>query len=401
MSGALAYEREPYRRELEVRVLRVGEQEGRPWAVLDDTICYPEGGGQPADHGRLGSVAVVDVQRRDGDLLHFVERAPELGPARLTLDWERRYDHMQQHTAQHLLSALAIDRFGWLTRSFHLGVESADIELDTPPPSDREVAALEEAAVAEVRRARPVCTRWVTSAEYAKLEVRSRGLPAGHTGDVRLVEIEGVDLNTCGGTHVANLAEIETIELLRVEPLRGGSRWHWLAGSRVRRRLAQHEARNAALRGLLGGGDEELVGLAGQKLEQLAVLRRAARHNEERLALLEAESLGRALGARGGAAEAHFAEADAAFLQRVARRFAERYPRGVLLVTGGGAGAGSFALAGGGESGVDLAALGAQVAALLDGRGGGRPPVFQGKAESLARRDEAVRLVRATQGGDG
>jgi Ser-tRNA(Ala) deacylase AlaX len=148
-----AYDREPYRRELDVRVVEVGAAEGRSWARLDDTLCFPEGGGQPPDHGWLGGVRVVDVQRHEEGIRHFVERPVEVGAASLVLDWERRFDHMQQHTAQHLLSALALDRFGWATRSFHLGPATSDVELDGVPPADGEIAASGAAGAGALGRA--------------------------------------------------------------------------------------------------------------------------------------------------------------------------------------------------------------------------------------------------------
>ena len=109
------------------------------------------------------------------------------------LDWARRFDHMQQHTAQHLLTAVAADRFGWPTTAFHLGEHVSDVELDVAAIDEEQLRSLENAVAAEVRAARPVTARRVSRDEYERTDVRSRGLPAGHAGDVRLVEIDGVD----------------------------------------------------------------------------------------------------------------------------------------------------------------------------------------------------------------
>ena len=396
MSPIPSYEKDPYLTRLEVEVLRVGETDGRPWAVLDDTLLYPEGGGQPADHGRLGAVAVVDVRRVEGETRHFLEAPCEPGPAVLELDWPRRWDHMQQHTAQHLLSALALARFGWATRSFHLGPETSDIELDATDAGgavlgERELAALEEAAMEQIVAGRPITTRRVSPGEYAGLDVRSRGLPADHSGDVRLVEIAGVDLNTCGGTHLRSTAEIEAVKLLGAERLRGGSRVHWVAGGRLRRRLAAHESRNAELRGLFDSGDESLVEIAALKLEQLTGARRRVRHLEGLLADARVE----ALAASGDpVVAAHFDEADGGFLQRIGRALLERAPAKACLLTASGEKGSFFLVGGGGESGLDAARLGPGVAELLEGRGGGSGPIFQGKAGSLERRSEAESLLR-------
>ena len=394
--GPPAYEADPYRTRLEVEVLRAGETEGRPWAVLDDTVLYPEGGGQPADRGRLGGVAVVDVQRVEGEVRHYLEAPCPPGAAPLELDWDRRFDHMQQHTAQHLLSALALGRFGWATRSFHLGAETSDIELDAPELSEDRLDALEEAAVAEVVANRRVTTRRVSPDEYAGLDARSRGLPAGHRGDVRLVEIEGLDLNTCGGTHLRATGEIEAIKLLGTERLRGGTRVHWVAGRRLRRRLAAHEARNAGLRGLFDSDDAGLLEIAGLKLDQLAASRRRARRLEGLLAEARVDALA---AGEDRLASAHFDDADGGFLRRVGGALAERAPARAWLLTASGDDGAFFLVAAGAETPIDVAQVGPRVADVLAGRGGGAGAVFQGKAGSLDRRAEAVALLRAALDG--
>ncbi len=387
-----AYETDPYRTRLEVDVVRTGEADGRPWAILDDTVLYPEGGGQPADRGRLAGVAVLDVRRVEGEIRHVLAAPAELGPALLELDWPRRHDHMQQHTAQHLLSALALTRFGWATRSFHLGAETSDIELDAAALSSDELAALEEAAAAEIAAARPVTTRRVSPERYAELEVRSRGLPAGHRGEVRLVEIEGIDLNTCGGTHLRSTGEIEAVKLLGTDRLRGGTRVHWVAGRRLRRRLAAHEARNAELRGLFDSDDESLAEVAGLKLAQLGAARRRIRDLEGLLAEARVDAL--AAGDEPLVC-AHFDHADGGLLQQVGRALAARAPdRGFLLTASGEKGL-FFLLGAGDRSRLDAGRLGPRVAALLGGRGGGAGALFQGKAASLDGRQQAESMLRA------
>lgn len=390
-----AYERDPRRRELEVEVLAAGEDDGRHWARLSDTVLYPEGGGQPADRGWLGEVAVEDVQKRGGEVVHYLAVAVSPGRATLRLDWARRFDHMQQHTAQHLLSAIAADRFGWDTTSFHLGAQTSDVELAATALPAAKLAELEEAIAAEVRAARPVTTRRVAPDALASLNVRSRGLPAGHTGDVRLVDIEGVDLNTCGGTHLASTAEIECVKLLGSEPMRGGVRLYWVAGGRVRARLAAHEARNEALRRAFECADDELAAVAASKVTQLHEGERARRRLVERLGDAEASRL-LAAGASGERfVEVHLDDADGALVQRVASAFAAQVGTGVALITAANGSAAFFALAAQDGAGVDLKALGARTAATLQGRGGGSGRIFQGKAGTLASRAALVDELRA------
>ncbi len=390
MTAVPAYERNPYLIRLEVEVLDVGDLEGRPWAVLDDTILYPVGGGQPADHGRLDELPVVDVQRIEGVVHHFLETPVAPGAAVLTLDWRRRHDHMQQHSAQHLLSALARERLGWATRSFHLGPETSDIEFDAAAPSEEDLGALENAATEQIVAGRPITSRRVSPEAYAELEVRSRGLPSGHLGDIRLVEIEGVDLNTCGGTHLRSTSEIEAVKILGTERLRGGTRVQWVAGGRVRRRLAAHEARNAELRALFDSDDAGLVEIAKGKLDQLGEARRRTRHLESLLTEARVDILA---AGEDPIVVAHFEQAEGGFLQQVARSLLERAPAKACLLTASGEKGSFFLLAAGTESAVDAAGLGPRVAEILDGKGGGKGSIFQGKAGSLERLEQAEALL--------
>ena len=391
MNELPAFEREPYLTELETSVLRVGEDGGRPYAVLADSILYPEGGGQPPDHGFLGAVAVIDVQKAGGEVRHYLAGPAAPGPARLRLQWPRRFDHMQQHTGQHLLTAVARDRFGWETTAFHLGEEVSDIELDVAQVTPAEREQLEEAVAAEIRRARPVTCRRVGPEALAGLNVRSRGLPAGFQGEVRLVEIQGLDLNTCGGTHLRSTAELESLCLLGTEPMRGGTRLFYVAGGRVRARMAAHEQRNAQLRTLLGAPDASLASAVAARLEQ-------HRDLEKRIRLLEdelAEGLAAALALRPEAVvECHCEGRDTAFLQRAARLLVARAPGKTVFLTATQGAQSFFLLASGDASPLDTAALGKEIAALLSARGGGSGRLFQGKAGSLEARPQAVARLR-------
>jgi len=391
MQKIFGYERDPYLQELEVRIESTGEEEGLPFAILDDTVLYPEGGGQPADHGWLSAVAVMDVRRSGDEIRHILERGVGGDDGHLVLDWERRYDHMQQHTAQHLLTSLGLNQFGWSTRSFHIGSEVSDIELDCKPPTGKEIEALEDAVAQIVGEARWIRCYRVSRDEYAQLEVRSRGLPAGHSGDIRLVEIEGIDRNTCGGTHVRSTAEVGAVKVVRSEPIRGGCRLYWVAGKRTRQRLAYHETRFGELRSLLDTADEGLVSVVQLKLEQIGDGRRTIRQLEDRLAASLAEAL---LTDSAEVTDLHLEGSEAMLLRRVAEIYAERSARGLALLTAEDAGGVLFAVAAGSTNKVDLQEVGRQVAKLFEGRGGGAGRVFQGKASSVEQRAAALDYLR-------
>jgi alanyl-tRNA synthetase len=392
MSVVPVYEREPFLRSLETEVVESGQEGSRSFVVLADTILYPEGGGQPSDRGWIGGVPIEDVRTVKGQVRHFLAGPPAAGRVQVELDWTRRFDHMQQHTGQHLLTAVAHERFGWPTTAFHLGANISDIELDIAAITPDQLTMLEDAVATEIRAARPVTARRVSPEVFGTLPVRTRGLPEGHTGGIRLVEIAGIDLNTCGGTHVRTTAELEALKLLGVEPMRGGTRLRFVAGGRLRRLLAAHEERSARLRQLLGAPDEECTANVAMKLEQLKDAQRRIRSLEEELAIEAARSLA---ASTERVAAAHWPDRDPAFLQRVAREFVQLVPDRLALLTVGEGEAGHFVLCAGEHIGLDLAAIGREVAAILAGRGGGSGRIFQGKAGALSRRADALTRLRA------
>jgi len=387
-----AYESEPYRTELQVNVLQTGSGPEGAFAVIDDTILYPGGGGQPPDLGTLAGVPVVASVGVDSGVRLTLEAVVEPGPALLTLDWRRRFDHMQQHTAQHLITALASDRFGWPTTSFHLGEGLCDIELDVASVPERRMHELEDEVMALVRAAVPVTARRVSLVDYEGMEVRSRGLPAGHEGDVRLVEIEGVDTATCGGTHLASTAEIEAVCLLSTEAMRGGTRLHWIAGGRVRGRLYRAETRLAGLRRVLGVADDALAEAAEGRQEQLKSALKKLRALEGQVAVALAHRLAQEA---GPVVAAHAEDADPGYLQLVARAFAPLGDGRVGVLTADGAKGPCFLVVAAEAFAGDVQSVGRAVADALGGRGGGSGAIFQGRAESLASRTEALDRVRA------
>jgi alanyl-tRNA synthetase len=298
---------------------------------------------------------------------------------------------MQQHTAQHLITALAGRHLDWETRSFHIGPELCDIELAVKPPSRQDLDRLEELVVAEIRRARPVHARRVSRAQYEDLEVRSRLLPTDLEGDIRLVEIEGLDRNTCGGTHVASTAEIEAVKLLHAEPLRGGCRLYWVAGGRVRRRLGDLEARSAELRKVLDCGEAEFAAVCKLRREQLEAAQRQVRGLEERWIALLVQSW---LEGGEGLVEGHFDAQDAGFLHRLARAWLEAGGEGIAFLTCANDKGSYFLLAVDSSGNLVLPDLGPRVAELLDGKGGGKGEIYQGRAGSLEKRGEVMDMLK-------
>jgi alanyl-tRNA synthetase len=202
-------------------------------AVLDRTAFYPTSGGQPHDTGKLGDANVLEVREEaDGEIVHIVDKPLESGEIKGCVNWPRRFDHMQQHTGQHLLSAMFQERFGLPTVSFHLGSEICTIDLRGPEPTDAILEGAERAANHVVFQDRPVTVRYGTAEQFAELGVRKE---VDRPGILRAIEIEGADLQPCGGTHVQRTGQIGTILVRHCTKMRQDWRVEFACGRRAER----------------------------------------------------------------------------------------------------------------------------------------------------------------------
>ena len=229
------YYTDPYCRRFDAVVTRTFQHEGRPAALLDRTAFYPTSGGQPFDVGRLvgaGEVDVLDTVDVDDDVVHVLS-APIADGTTVNgeINWARRFDHMQQHTGQHVLSA-AFDRlFDNRTMSFHMGAELSTIDLARDMSWDQ-LARAEDEANRIVWENREVAIRFVSSDEAATLPLRKE--PA-RTGVLRLIDVKDFDLSACGGTHVARTGAIGAIVVPAAEKFKGGTRITFACGGRALR----------------------------------------------------------------------------------------------------------------------------------------------------------------------
>ncbi|MFO7631856.1 MAG: alanyl-tRNA editing protein, partial [Caldilinea sp.] len=222
-----------YQQRFRAQVVAIREWNGAPAVVLDRTCFYPTSGGQLHDTGFLGEDAVIDVVAENGALLHLLAAPTSFAIGDTiagAIDWSRRYDHMQQHSGQHLLSQLIHRRFGFETVSVHFGREESTLDLDTAPLPTSFLEEIEQAANELAYDALAIRTYFVDDSNVKKLPLRR---PPAATGQIRIVEIEGYDYSACGGTHVRTTAEIAPIKLLRQERRRNQTRIIFLCGLRA------------------------------------------------------------------------------------------------------------------------------------------------------------------------
>ncbi len=279
---------DPYLVEFEASVVRRETRGGRPALVLDRTAFYPESGGQPADRGEINGVKVLDVQEDGDDIWHSVETDIPGDAVRGQVDWPLRFDRMQLHTGQHVLSQAFIEVLKGETRSFHLGDEVSTLEIGLDRVDESALERVERAANAVVFEDREVKTYFVSGDKIGEVPLRR---PPKKEGTLRIVEVAGFDYSACGGTHVRHAGEIGLIKITRWEKIRGNLRFDFLCG---RRALADYARKNALTRqlgGLFSVGDKDVPQAAEKALADLKAQKKAARAMQEALAGYEAKAV--------------------------------------------------------------------------------------------------------------
>jgi alanyl-tRNA synthetase len=235
------YYSDSYTRQFTARVVERLTFDDRPALVLDKTFFYPASGGQPFDTGRIAGATVVEVATRDSDkaVVHLLNRPLEAGEVNCEVDWGRRFDHMQQHTGQHILSQAFLRVARAETVSFHLGLESVTIDLNVEKLLPAAIDEAEDIANEAVTGNLPVRAWFPTADELSRLPLRKT---PDVDGPLRVVAIGDFDYNACGGTHVANTGEVGLIKILKLEREKKGARVEFRCGARA---LSDYRRKNA------------------------------------------------------------------------------------------------------------------------------------------------------------
>ena len=355
---------------------------------LDRTAFYPSSGGQPYDAGTINGIEIEEiVDEDDGRIAHLLRGPLEAAEAQCQIDWTRRFDHMQQHTGQHLLSAVLVELFGAQTVSFHMGAESSTIDIERPALEPADVRRAMERANAIVFENRPVTVTFRHSSEDLSLRK-----PTEREGIVRIVSIEDLDRSACGGTHVRSTGEIGPILIRKLEKIRGNTRVEFLCGMRaVRRALADYEAL-AAIGRAFSAPVDETPGLVTAQIDKLQATEKA----RGKLAVELARAGGRQLysetasGADGMRRVRRTVAAITEELRAEAQAFASGSKAVFLAVVEDPP---SLLLAASKDSGVNAGALVKDAVTQAGGRGGGNPAMAQGSVPRRELLDEVVARV--------
>ena len=376
------YERDAYCASFCSTVLACEEHGGVLRAALAATAFYPEGGGQPADRGALGGARVVDVHEEDGVIWHTVTAPVRVGETvQGDVDWARRFDHMQQHTGEHILSGIAHEQFGCENVGFGIGEDSVRIDF-SQPMTDEMLALAEELANGIVQRDEPVTAEWPDPVRLSHLSYRSK---KALEGPVRIVTAGSADVCACCGTHVARTGEVGLVKITSAQSYKGGTRVTIACGMRAledyrRRHDAVHE-----ISVLLSAKPDETPAAVRRVLDenaalhaQLAAAENARFEAEARTCRENVPALRVCEGLSGDS------------VRRFASSLAARCGLAAVLCRRGDGF--SYAVCGAGA-----AELAARMNAALGGKGGGRGEFAQGSA---ACTEESARAFFAAEGFD-
>lgn len=390
---------DPDRLSFDAAVVAVRTLGDHPAVVLDRTAFYPEGGGQPADRGVLGGVAVLDVQEVEGEIRHALAGPLPAGPVRGEVDPARRRDHLQQHHGQHLLSAAFEAALGARTLSFHLGEEASTIDLDCP------VGRLDAAALRAVEarandlvfRDLPVEARDFAPDELAALPLRKEAVKGARVVVVGDAASGGVvDASPCGGTHPRRTGAVGAVAVLKASKWGAGARVEFVCGGRTVRLLATLNERVARAAEALRCASAEVAEAAARTAEDLA----ARRKEGERLGLALADAEAGRLAAAGGpvvcAVLAPPGAGAAAWLRGVAQGLQARGRIALLGAAEDGKAYLCFARPRG--PGPSMGDALRTAVPLLGGKGGGAPDLAQGGGPEVDRLAEALEVAKSAVG---
>ncbi|WP_404428883.1 DHHA1 domain-containing protein [Sutcliffiella horikoshii] len=370
------------------------DESGKWYAILEQTAFYPEGGGQPYDTGTLNAQKVIEVQEINGEIRHYMERPlPETTKdVKGNIDWERRYDHMQQHAGQHLLSAAFEELFAYKTKSFHLGKEVSTIDLDTNELTEQEVLEAETLVNKIILENREIETKWVTHEELSDYPLRKE---LSVSENIRLVIIPDFDYNGCGGTHPHSTSGVASLKILSLEKQKNKIRVSFVAGNRVLKQLHETQQVVSELSSLLNapqnGMAEAVTRMLGQSKEQTKELKAM----KEKLLEYEAAALVSQTELVSGRIiiKSVLQNRDMAELQSMARKLVSARDDINVFLIAENAGKLQFVGARGSKTDLNMKSIAKEVFAFINGKGGGRENFVQGGGETTVTGDKLIEEI--------
>ena len=365
------YYQDVYQSEFDAVVLECRKAQ-KGWEILlDRSAFYPEGGGQPCDLGTIGGIAVTDVREAGGELVHLTAAPLEKGTSvHCSVDWERRFDLMQQHSGEHMVSGLVHTRFGYDNVGFHMGSDFITIDFNGVL-SEEDLREIEEETNRRIWENREVRITFPSAEELESLEYRSK---KELTGQVRIVTFPGTDVCACCGTHVARTGEIGLVKILSVVKFHEGVRIEMISGERAFRYLSLLMEQNRRISMALSAKPTETASAVSRLLEENVRLKGMCSKWEAELFSAEAEKY-----AGRGSVLIFKGEMEADEVRKLADAVAETCQGCCAVFSENPDGSFKYAM---GERNGDLRQFTKEMNAALDGRGGGKPFFVQGSVKA-------------------
>ena len=377
METVRLYYQDAHLREFSAHVVSC-EPEKDHWAVvLDQTAFYPEGGGQPGDTGTLDSVRVLDTHARGEEIVHDCDAPLTPGSAvQGTIDWARRFDYMQQHSGEHIVSGIIHRRFGYENVGFHMGADMVTIDFSGMLTMD-DVREIEREANEAVWANLPIVVSWVDGEEKANAVYRSK---KPISGVLRLVSIPAIDVCACCGTHVSMTGEIGLVKIFTCQKFHDGVRLEMLCGRKAYSYVNSILEQNKRISGLLSAKPQQTAQAAERMLDELAQVKYRAGALELRFIAQAAEALA------GKGDSLLFMELSADGLRQMADAGMHACGGVCAVFTGSDEAGWRYAI---GHAGGDLRAFSKRMNDALHGRGGGKPEFVQGSVQASRAEIEA------------
>ncbi len=375
---------DPYQVEFEARIVERRTEEQKPAVILDQTCFYPESGGQPYDRGWIDGVEVVKVFEEDSRIVHLIEKDIQAESIKGKIDWERRFDHMQQHSGQHILSQCFHELLEAETLAFHLGEAFSTLEMDLRKVSEEDLARVETRASEIIYQDREVKIHSLPEDKIGTLPLRR---PPKKKGLIRVVEVSDFDYSACGGTHVRRTGEVGLIKILRWERIRDNLRFDFICG---RRAFLDYLLKNRILRELsnrLTVHEREVPSSVEKLFADLKSQKSLIRKMGERIARYEAQEI--IEGAKGKILKKIFAEKTHEEVRSLALNII-RQGDFVVLFGLKGEERGHLILACSEGLSIDMRELVPLVSPLISGKGGGRPSLVELAGESVENIAQAL-----------
>ncbi|MBP0725854.1 hypothetical protein J5Y03_11800 [Bacillus sp. RG28] len=274
--------------EWKTKLVEMTEVDGKYHIQLEETAFYPEGGGQPFDIGQIDGINVVDVFEKESKIIHVLEGKPLQTNVDCKIDWERRFDHMQHHTGQHLLSATIIKLFDIETVSFHLGKDTVTIDLNTNNLTNQQLLDIEKSVNQKIYDNVEIKTYIIDKKDLSSLPLRK--LPKVDE-DIRIVEIKDNDISACCGTHVSRTGEIGLIKLLKTEKVRNNTRLHFKCGKRALQEFHKANEIISTFTSLYSTNVDLIIEKTNSTLSELKQLKKQNEVLTEEVLLIEADQI--------------------------------------------------------------------------------------------------------------